>query len=308
MRPCSAPRATWKCTSRRPDTKCRLLPHYHQNRILIYVAGGGVPSQRVGQPVSPDQIESAGRDGGTGRRAGLKNRWPRGREGSSPSLGTTIEETSGRGGIGRRAWFRSMCPQGRGGSSPLDRTTLSHPSTTPSQHRAMLTRSSRTRTVAWSLILASASSAVVGYAWAQRPVDVAPNGAMVSVSGNAMRLRGLRVGHQATYYLTAAVIEGPGPIFFRVHSSKGLNIERLFSVRKGCGGDYPDPTEFPPQHGDVPFAGSDCGYTTGIVFAAPRPGTQSLTIHTFAANAAQPWKPVYEFKTAVLVWLGSVRP
>ena len=62
------------------------------------------------------------RDGGTGRRAGLKNRWPRGREGSSPSLGTTIEDASGRGGIGRRAWFRSMSPQGGGGSSPLDRT------------------------------------------------------------------------------------------------------------------------------------------------------------------------------------------
>lgn len=166
----------------------------------------------------------------------------------------------------------------------------------------------RTRTVVWALILSSTSSAIFGYAWAKRPVDVAPNGTMISVSGNARRLQGLRVGHQATYYLTAGVSGGPGPIFFRVHLSKGLNIDRLFSLKKACGGDYPEPTEFPPQHGDVAFAGSDCGYTTGIDVAALRPGTQSLTIHAFAANASQPWEPVYEFKNAVLVWQGSVRP
>jgi hypothetical protein len=99
------------------------LPSLGRIRILTCISG----PPGTGAYRAPDRIETASRDGGIGRRAGLKNRWPQGHEGSSPSLGTRIEDACGRGGIGRRAWFRTMSPKGGGGSSPLDRTTYDTP-------------------------------------------------------------------------------------------------------------------------------------------------------------------------------------
>src|SRR3954464_11329541 len=56
-------------------------------------------------PAGSDRVRAAGRDGGTGRRAGLKIPCPKGREGSTPSPGTLSPPGATPGGA---AWIRPI--------------------------------------------------------------------------------------------------------------------------------------------------------------------------------------------------------